>query len=609
MVFFYNRGTVVFYRRVSIPGGDRRGSFRQRQRVREGDGTVLHQALYRKWRPRTFDEVCGQEPVTSILKYECQTGRFSHAYLFCGSRGTGKTSCAKILAKAVNCEHPTPAGPCCTCRSCLSIDAGSTTDVLEMDAASNNGVDDIRDIRDEVIYTPSELKYRVYIIDEVHMLSTSAFNALLKTLEEPPEHVIFILATTEMQKLPATIISRCQRFDFRRIATEVLSARLSFIADREQITLEPEAARLIARQAQGGMRDAISLLELCAGSRLPITPDLVTATIGTTGREGMTRIVSAIAARDYDTLFDAIDDMVRSSRDLAVFWQELISYYRDMLVVKTTKNPTRYLDLTDSEAAALSSLATRFTRETLLFQIGLLEDALFAMQKAYAVKRTVAEITLTRLCDPRLDSSTEAILARLSRLEEQMAAGIPIGSPVPCGGDMPAPDQGELSGPTEAPMPADVPVGATGTQGTGAMQTAAPSARSDSPSAPEQRSAPTAPAPSASPAPMENRRVLRPLRVYTEVIERVRSSDPMMASFFNQAKAFTVEDGRILLRFPGEFVMNMAREGNGTEIIRKALSVCLDRPVPPDGILYETEETVAESSLIDLIIDAVEKES
>ena len=233
----------------------------------------MHQALYRKWRPPHFDEVYGQDHITSILKYQCATGKFSHAYLFCGSRGTGKTTCAKILAKAVNCLNPTPAGPCGECAACRSIDSGAATDVLEMDAASNNGVDDIRDIRDEVIYTPSELKYRVYIIDEVHMLSASAFNALLKTLEEPPEHVVFILATTELQKLPATIISRCQRFDFRRISTDDLCARLHKIAREEDIDLSEEAARLIARQAQGGMRDAVSLLELCAGARLPRSGD------------------------------------------------------------------------------------------------------------------------------------------------------------------------------------------------------------------------------------------------------------------------------------------------------------------------------------------------
>ncbi|MBQ2307946.1 MAG: DNA polymerase III subunit gamma/tau, partial [Clostridia bacterium] len=225
----------------------------------------MHQALYRKWRPQTFDDVCGQEHVTSILKYETENNKFSHAYLFCGSRGTGKTTCAKILAKAVNCEASVNGSPCNKCASCLAIDAGTATDVLEMDAASNNGVDNIRDIRDEVVYTPSALKYRVYIVDEVHMLSGSAFNALLKTLEEPPSHAVFILATTELHKLPSTIVSRCQRYDFRRIATDTLVKRLSHIADSEGISYDSDALRIIAKMAQGGMRDAISLLELCAG--------------------------------------------------------------------------------------------------------------------------------------------------------------------------------------------------------------------------------------------------------------------------------------------------------------------------------------------------------
>ncbi|MBQ5772277.1 MAG: DNA polymerase III subunit gamma/tau, partial [Clostridia bacterium] len=254
----------------------------------------MHQALYRKWRPQIFDDVCGQEHITSILRYEVEHRAFSHAYLFCGSRGTGKTTCAKILAKAVNCEHPVNGNPCGTCASCQAIDSGAATDVLEMDAASNNGVDNIREIRDEVIYSPSSLRCRVYIIDEVHMLSTPAFNALLKTLEEPPEHVVFILATTELQKLPATIISRCQRFDFRRISTDVLIGRLTHIAKAEGIALEADAARLLARLAQGGMRDAISLLELCAGSRRSVTVETVEESVGLTGREAVMETVNAI---------------------------------------------------------------------------------------------------------------------------------------------------------------------------------------------------------------------------------------------------------------------------------------------------------------------------
>ena len=543
----------------------------------------MHQALYRKWRPRNFDEVSGQDHITSILKYECATGKFSHAYLFCGSRGTGKTSCAKILAKAVNCEHLTAAGPCGECASCRAIDAGSATDVLEMDAASNNGVDDIRDIRDEVIYTPSELKYRVYIIDEVHMLSQSAFNALLKTLEEPPAHVVFILATTELQKLPATIISRCQRFDFRRISTADLVARLHLIARAEGIDLDEEAARLIARQAQGGMRDAVSLLELCAGSRLPVTSELVTTTVGATGREGTAAVVGAILKRDYDALFERVDTLVASSRDLAVFWQELIGYYRDMLVVKTTRSPESYLDLTDSELVALRALSDRFTKELLLSHTGLLEDALCAMQKAFAVKRTVAEITLLRLCDPALDTSYESILARLSRIEEQLVGGVslPVAQPAPA--------------PT--PAVADAPV-----------QSASPAATEPAPVAdvkPVEKTPTPAPKPEV---PAAERRVLRPLRNWSEAVDRVRATSPMAAAFLMKAKAYTTEDGGVVVKLGSTFERDMVAKEGAPEALRAALSVLLGHKLESDAVCFEVENApVTGDSLLDLIIEAAEE--
>ena len=573
----------------------------------------MHQALYRKWRPPNFDEVSGQDHITSILKYQCATGKFSHAYLFCGSRGTGKTSCAKILAKAVNCLQPTDSGPCGVCAACRSIDAGSATDVLEMDAASNNGVDDIRDIRDEVIYTPSELKYRVYIIDEVHMLSTSAFNALLKTLEEPPEHVVFILATTELQKLPATIISRCQRFDFRRISTDDLCARLHRIAREEEIDLSDEAARLIARQAQGGMRDAVSLLELCAGARLPITPELVTRTIGTTGREGTARVVKAIAEKNFDLLFEVVDDMVSASRDPAVFWQELIGYYRDMLVTKTVKDPSKYLDLTDSEREVLVALAARFTKETMLFHIGLLEDALFAMQKSYAVKRTVAEITLVRLCDPALDTSTESILTRLSRIEEQLVTGmvvqasaVPISDPIPAQSAVPVDEPPmpeppmelweppvDAYEPLQSPQRRDVPVSAPAPKPTAAPAASKPAAA--------PKAVPATPATAA-------KRVLRPLKVWTEAVDRVRATSPMAASFLVSAKAYTAEDGRVIIKLESDFIRTMVSREGAPEALRAALSVCLGRKLEVSDILYEVDETKpAEESLLDLIIEATEE--
>ena len=589
----------------------------------------MHQALYRKWRPPHFDEVYGQDHITSILKYQCATGKFSHAYLFCGSRGTGKTTCAKILAKAVNCLNPTPAGPCGQCAACRSIDSGAATDVLEMDAASNNGVDDIRDIRDEVIYTPSELKYRVYIIDEVHMLSTSAFNALLKTLEEPPEHVVFILAPTELQKLPATIISRCQRFDFRRISTDDLCARLHVIAREEEIDLSEEAARLIARQAQGGMRDAVSLLELCAGARLPVTPDLVTRTIGTTGREGTYRVVNAVADKNFDLLFEIVDDMVSASRDPAVFWQELISYYRDMLVTKTVKDPSRYLDLTDSEKAALLAVSARFTKETLLFHIGLLEDALFAMQKSYAVKRTVCEITLVRLCDPALDTSVESILTRLSRVEEQLVAGIPaapapqpvvqevvpapetVADPMPPMDEPPLPDMPPdlWEPPAEFPVRDVTPPPAVREA---PKKNPAPVQKATTPVAPSAQKSDTPGPATAAPQPTPStggQRVLRPLRVWTEAVERVKATSRMAASFLISAKAYTTEDSKVVVKLDSSFARDMVSRESAPEALRAALSVCLGRKLEITDILYEVEDTRIKTTgdLIDLIVEAAEE--
>ena len=561
----------------------------------------MHQALYRKWRPSNFDEVSGQEHITSILKYQCQTGKFSHAYLFCGSRGTGKTSCAKILSKAVNCEHPTEAGPCGQCASCRAIDAGSATDVLEMDAASNNGVDDIRDIRDEVIYAPSQLKYRVYIIDEVHMLSTSAFNALLKTLEEPPEHVVFVLATTELQKLPATIISRCQRFDFRRISTDALASRLHLIARAEGFALDDEAARLIARHAQGGMRDAISLLELCAGNHLPITAELVSDTIGSAGREGMLRVANAVVERDYEALFELVDETVRSSRDLAVFWQDLIILYRDMLVLKTTKNAVKYLDLTDSEQAAMTKVAARFTRETLLWQLGLLEDALFSMQRSHSVKRTVCEITLVRLCDPLLDTSAESILSRLSKLEEAALTGAPMMRV----SSATAP-QIPVAEPDEFP-PEPFFENNSVYEPQGAVTDAPASAVPE----PLVKNVPSSSAKTPVPPAedVSNRRVLRPLRAWSEVIARVAEGHPMVGPFFKQAKAYVTENGQVVIKFSNEFAKSMTQRDNTPDALRAALSMVLERPVPPDGVIteVETNEQTAMSSMLDLILEAAEE--
>lgn len=379
----------------------------------------MHQALYRKYRPIVFDDVSGQEHITSILKFEALNNAVSHAYLFAGSRGTGKTTCAKILAKVVNCLNPIDGNPCNECENCRAIDNGTATDVIEMDAATNTGVNYIRDLRDSVVYTPAMLKKRVYIIDEAHMLSDSAFNALLKTIEEPPEHVLYIFATTEPHKIPATIISRCQRFEFRRIAMEDLSARLMYIAEQEGIGITDDGARLIAKTAQGGMRDAISLMELCAGSHKVIDAPLVNEILGTSSYDKICSVAKHIASNEYSKLFEIVNDIVVSSKDLLVFFADLTALYRDMMVWRSCESKT-YLDLTPQEYSLLEKVAESFSIQTLLYHSRLLDDAYNNMLRNPTNKRLIAEMTLMKMCDARLSSSIDAILTRLSSLEDKV---------------------------------------------------------------------------------------------------------------------------------------------------------------------------------------------
>ena len=559
----------------------------------------MHQALYRKWRPQRFEDVCGQEHVTSILQYQTRTGGLSHAYLFCGSRGTGKTTCAKILAKAVNCENLQNGSPCLACDACRAIEAGSATDVLEMDAASNNGVDNIRDIRDEVVYPPNALKKRVYIIDEVHMLSASAFNALLKTLEEPPEYVVFILATTELQKLPATIISRCQRYDFRRISTSVLADRLTYIAGQEGISLDPEAAMLLGRMAQGGMRDAISLLELCAGTGAHISTQTVNETAGSTGRDSMMETVRAIAARDYDKLFAMIDAVVKSSKDIAIFWQDLIGLYREMLVLRTAKDAAAYLDLTDSELALMQEVAKPFKASTLLYHCTLLEQALLSMQRANAIKRIVAESTLVRMCDPELETSPEALLARIAALEDKItfgqisaapAASTPVGTGVPDGPrsvGTGVPDGPHSAESDSAPARANAPTG-----------TDAVSARTTTQNIPKLKKV----------VPDGATRTLRPLRVWAQVLDKLTKANPLSAGFYYAAKAYVDESGNVVLKFGSEFDIQMAQSYNAVPTLCSILSALLNTGVTQAQILFECEgKSGAKDSVIDEILESAQE--
>ena len=380
----------------------------------------MHQALYRKYRPQTFDDVYGQDHITSVLKYEVAEGKVSHAYLFCGSRGTGKTTCAKILAKAANCLDPQNGDPCGECEACRAIADEATVDILEMDAASNTGVDYIRDIRDAVVYSPAMLKTRVYIIDEVHMLSTSAFNALLKTLEEPPEKVIFILATTEVHKIPITVTSRCQRFDFRRIRSDIIADRLEYIASKESIPLERDAAMLIAKLSNGGMRDAISLLEVSSGQNHTVDIARVRECAGISGRENLIATVKAIAKKDWETLFGVVANLVSSSMSISVFWQDLITFYRDMMLAKAAKNALANYELTEDEIEETVSCASLFTLDTILYHSRLLDKALGEMQSKTCDQRICAELTLVRMSEGNLSNDTEALLSRISALEGEI---------------------------------------------------------------------------------------------------------------------------------------------------------------------------------------------
>jgi len=396
----------------------------------------VHQALYRKWRPTTFSDVVGQEHITSVLKYQVANSKTSHAYLFCGSRGTGKTTCAKILAKAVNCPNSKDGEPCNECEICRRIDSGMSMEVLEMDAASNTGVDYIRDIREEVVFSPSEVGTRVYIIDEVHMLTESAFNALLKTLEEPPQKVIFILATTEIQKIPATILSRCQRFDFRRIPAQTISERLAKISKQENIALTEGASRLIAKLALGGMRDAISMLELCSGDGGEISEERVSAATGIIGRESIIATVKAILSGNYGEIFSRVSAVYSNSYDISSFIAEIMQFYRDVAVYKTMtaagkKISRDILDLSDAELADIIEIGGKVRHETLIYHIKLLEEAFLSMSRG-SDKRICAEMTLMRMCSGSTwDISPEALAERISELESRFTEGRIFAAPKP----------------------------------------------------------------------------------------------------------------------------------------------------------------------------------
>lgn len=382
----------------------------------------MYRVLYRKWRPQTFADVVGQEHITSTLSNEVVSGKVSHAYLFTGSRGTGKTTCAKILAKAVNCLHPVNGNPCNECEICKGIDDGSILDVIEIDAASNNGVDNIRDLREEANFTPVHTKYRVYIIDEVHMLSIGAFNALLKTLEEPPEHVKFILATTEVHKLPATILSRCQRFDFHRITPENISARLKYIADEEKIELDSDASLLIARIADGAMRDALSILDRCSGINNNVTTETVGIAAGLAGKDYLFRLVDNINSSNPSEVLSIIAQLHNDSCDMERLCSELINHYRNMMIIKTVKEPHKLIVCTDADLELYKKQSDNITLYKILYCLSVLESS-YTVLKNSTNKRTEMEMAVIKLCIPNISNDNNALISRVEAIENVIKSG------------------------------------------------------------------------------------------------------------------------------------------------------------------------------------------
>ncbi len=391
----------------------------------------MYQALYRKWRPQRFEDVVGQSHITMTLRTQVASGRLSHAYLFTGTRGTGKTTCAKILAKAVNCEHPVNGDPCNACPTCRGIDEGSVMEVVEIDAASNNGVDYIRALREEAVYSPANAKKRVYIVDEVHMLSTGAFNALLKTLEEPPEHLMFILATTELHKVPATILSRCQRFSFRRITAEDIQGRLLYVAGEEKLELTPDGAALLARLADGALRDGLSLLDQCAATPGTIDREAVLNTLGLAGNLRIAHLMNHIRRGNTGKALEELADLYAAGKGIPSVLSELSDLIRDLLIQKTAAQSGGGLMAGGYDAETLSTLGKSLSAQRLLQMLKLLQDTQASLRTS-SNQRTDAELCLIRLCDERLDSSAEGLSARLARLEAALEGGIALApAPVP----------------------------------------------------------------------------------------------------------------------------------------------------------------------------------
>ena len=505
----------------------------------------MYQALYRKWRPRTFSDVSGQETVTAALKNELKTGRLSHAYLFTGCRGTGKTTCAKILAKAVNCQSPVDGDPCNECAVCRGIDDGTILDVTEIDAASNNGVDSIRDLRDEVAFTPVSGTYRVYIIDEVHMLSAGAFNALLKTLEEPPAHVIFILATTEVHKLPATILSRCQRFDFGRIRPEEIAARITYVANEEGLTVTPDAAMLLARLADGALRDGLSLLDQCASVAQHIDMDTVTAVTGMAGQDTLAQLTACVAGQDAPAALALVDRLYRSAKDMERLCAEWVTYLRNLMVLNSVTEVGELVIATPDELNAMRAQAQTLGLPTILHMMEVLQGTLDRL-KGGVSRRVEMEMAVLRLCDPRLDDTKAALLHRVEVLENAVKNGAAVAAPAP------------------AAVPAAIPAPAAPVAETIPAPEAIP-APTAAPPTPMEDVMPAIPAPVA-PAPVGE----TPFAAWADVLDYMRQSCPPLFGILDGTTAL-LKDGSLVICVDNPLLAQLLKEGGNKQQLQNAI--------------------------------------
>lgn len=544
----------------------------------------MYRAFYRKYRPSTFTDVVGQKHITTTLENAVKSGKTSHAYLFTGSRGTGKTSCAKILSKAVNCLNPQNGNPCNECEICKGIDNGAILDIIEIDAASNNGVDNIRDLREEANFTPATAKYRVYIIDEVHMLSIGAFNALLKTLEEPPAHVIFILATTEVHKLPSTILSRCQRFDFKRIPPEDMAVRLKEVAEKENLKLADDGAMLIARIADGAMRDALSLLDRCSSCEGVIDSAAVASSAGLAGREYIFELCDCILEKNSAKALEVIDKLYNDSCDMERLITELTSHFRNLMVSKAVKNFQDMIICSQGEIEIIREQSAKTTLATIMSCIDILTASASTMKQG-ANRRTSAELCIIRLCTPSLDSDINALLRRISELESAIASG-----KVTVKTQVPVPVKTEPKEETK-PEPTPAPVE---TKTEEIKETVTETIKEK---------------PVAQPQPVKEEKTIVlentgtvPFDIWPEVTEKLFAKDPSLIAMLTGSSAFIHQNKYLLIK--GSPVLELyLKTGDYSKIIREAVAEVTGKTYTL-AVYNNKQEEAPKNPLSDLVAKA-----